>query len=547
MVAAENDAIVGAKVGGIGDVVRDVPQALAEQGYNVSVIIPDYANYEQLYSSAVIASFTVPFAGKLERVTIRELFVEVVDIASTSTNNIKRGSVRQLVLNHDIFTAQGVGRVYLDDASDRPFACDATKYALFNAAVLEALLHQHIERPDVLHLHDWHSAFTTVLLAYAERYQTLSAIHTVFTVHNLALQGIRPLSGDESSLEAWFGSLSYDGQNICDPRYPNCINPMRAAINLANKVHLVSNSYAQEVLVASDESRGVFGGEGLENDLTAAKSQGRLFGILNGCTYDNSSKQNTKANSLHRHHESTHGTAKLIEILNVAKQELFTWISKTEQLQSSHYLAAEQLKHWQTHNDFTGPLVTSVGRLTDQKMLLLRKATIHNSTSSAVNTLAEILTLLAESKGCLIILGSGDKEIAAEFTQLMAEHRNFLFLNGYGQALTDELYRYGDLFLMPSSFEPCGISQMLALRAGQPCLVHAVGGLKDTIHHLENGFTFTGDTIAAQQQQLVQVFEQALNVYANDKKRWQQLVSRAKKSRFSWQESIKRYLQELYS
>ena len=100
---------------------------------------------------------------------------------------------------------------------------------------------------------------------------------------------------------------------------------------------------------------------------------------------------------------------------------------------------------------------------------------------------------------------------------------------------------------MPSSFEPCGTSQMLALRAGQPCLVHAVGGLKDTIQHMENGFCFTGDSIAEQQEQLMRVFSQAIRLFKQDNRRWQQLVVCAQQSRFSWQESVARYVRELYS
>ncbi|WP_352244219.1 glycosyltransferase, partial [Psychrobacter sp. GW208-MNA-CIBAN-0184] len=84
--------------------------------------------------------------------------------------------------------------------------------------------------------------------------------------------------------------------------------------------------------------------------------------------------------------------------------------------------------------------------------------------------------LINEHNGRLIILGSGDKELESIFTKAMARNSNLLFLKGYGQGVGDLMYQLGDLFLMPSSFEPCGISQMLAMRAGQPCLVHSVGG-----------------------------------------------------------------------
>jgi starch synthase len=536
MVAAENDAIEGAKVGGMADVIRDAPMALAEQGHQVSVIIPDYGDYAQHYPARQLACYSLSFAGKTEQVILTELDIPWSNADKKSTEK-QQGCVRQLVISHTIFTEQGIGRVYFDDESSRPFANDASKYALFNAAVLEAITQKHIASPDVLHLHDWHSALITVLIEYASRYQALKSITSVFTVHNLALQGIRPLQGDESSLEAWFGSLSYDGQVICDPRYPHCINPMRAAINLADKVHLVSPTYAQEVLLASEHSQGVYGGEGLEQDLLNAGNEQRLVGILNGCQYDSQGNDNVVNQE---------------QLLTTASHELLTWIAKSEQLSSSHYIASQRVTSWlEQHKETndasatnTGPLVTSVGRLTDQKMLLLRQ---DKSLSGNVSLLSRLLVKLSEVNGRLIILSSGDREIALEFTQLMVQHDNFLFLNGYGQALSDVIYQSGDLFLMPSSFEPCGISQMLALRAGQPCLVHAVGGLKDTIQHLENGFCFSGNSIAEQQEQLLLVFGQAIGLFQQDNSCWQQLVTCAQQSRFSWQESVASYVRELYS
>lgn len=95
-----------------------------------------------------------------------------------------------------------------------------------------------------------------VLLKFEPRYRKLAKLRLVYTVHNLALQGIRPFKDDDSSLEAWFPSLSYDGQLLCDPRYPHCFNPMRSAINLADKVHVVSPSYSQEVQIASNNAGG---------------------------------------------------------------------------------------------------------------------------------------------------------------------------------------------------------------------------------------------------------------------------------------------------
>ena len=87
------------------------------------------------------------------------------------------------------------------------------------------------------------------------------------------------------------------------------------------------------------------------------------------------------------------------------------------------------------------------------------------------------------------MVGSGESKLQRRMAEIARAHENFLFLCGYSETFSDMLYAAGDLFLMPSSFEPCGISQMLAMRSGQPCVVHAVGGLKDTVRNGVSGFT----------------------------------------------------------
>ncbi|MCJ8338984.1 MAG: glycogen/starch synthase [Pseudomonadales bacterium] len=521
MVAAENDAIAGAKVGGVADVVRDVPQALAKQGHRIDVIIPDYGNYSKQMYSTEIGCFDVPFAGVLESVKLVEV---TVALSHRKNNQQQRGEVRQLLMCHPLFSSGGLGRVYLDDPSDRPFSSDATKYALFCAAICEAIHLQFLAQPDVLHLHDWHSALIPVLSQYIERYQSLKNCRNVYTVHNLSMQGTRPFKDFESSLEAWFPALSYDGQVICDPRFPHCFNPMRAAINLCDKIHLVSPSYVAEVLLSSDSERGFFGGEGLEQDLNNAQRQKRLVGILNGCNY----------------HPGRVRQVSFLSFLLQAKIELQQWMAKSLQLKSVHYLASERINTLLQQQQFAGPLVTSVGRLTDQKVMLLRQE------SGDTTVLGQLLRKLDKVDGFMVLIGSGDKTIELEFMQMMSQRDNFIFLNGYGKQIGEDLYQIGDLFLMPSSYEPCGISQMLALKAGQPCLVNNVGGLKDTIKHLENGFCFSGNSIKQQIRNLTETFEQALCLYIEAPDKWQQLRAQAKSSRFKWQHSIERYITELY-
>ena len=156
------------------------------------------------------------------------------------------------------------------------------------------------------------------------------------------------------------------------------------------------------------------------------------------------------------------------------------------------------------------------------------------------------MRVVAASNGAYIFVGNGLEEYEKMLSDVMQRHERFIFLNAYSEAISGDLYRGGTLFLMPSSFEPCGISQMIAMREGQPCLVHAVGGLNDTVSNAVNGFSFAGTTLPEQADAFVAAAQRAMNMFLKEPLQWNAIRSKALASRFTWDKSAKEYLDLLF-
>ncbi len=512
MLAAENDVIPGGKVGGIGDVVRDIPKALANQGATVTVIVPAYGAFHRLPGASPVGVCTVLFRGRTERVEVYELYAD------------RNPGVRYLVLHHPLLAVGGLGRVYCDDDGDQPFATDANKFALFCAASLSAINEGLIGSIDVLHLHDWHTGLVAALLKYDPAYQMLKPLKVVFSIHNLALQGIRPFAENASSLQAWFPHLQYDVSMLADPRWPQCVNPVVTAIRLADVVHTVSPTYAREIVHSNDYTRGFHGGEGLERDLQKVASRAKLVGIINGIDYDAP-------------------VAKRLEwtgFMYSAADELLRLIARNTELRSLDYVAHQRLLRW-ANQKRPAHIITGVGRLTDQKMALL----LQPMTDGRIPL--DVMLDSMKGRGLLLLLGSGDAALELQCRNIAARHTHFVFLNQYSEALSNLLFSNGDLFLMPSSFEPCGISQMLAMRQGQPCLAHAVGGLCDTIRDEVDGFLFSGDSLESQSHSLLKRLDSVMSMREKKPDTFREIAAQARLQRFEWHDSATRYLSELYS
>ncbi len=537
MAASENGWIPGAKAGGIGDVVRDVPIALAEENHRVTIVLPSYGflhKEDNGRKSQLIETIIFEFDGESEKADIYEITVD---------KKPAHPNIKHLVIDHPRFLIIDPNKgkcdysIYYNDPPDEPFATDALKFSFFCLTLAEAIKQNPkdlFSSIDCLHLHDWHVAYLLILRKYHEHYKDLQAIkRTVFTIHNLAYQGIRPFKNHPSSLELMYPGMTYNTLELADPRWLDSFNPMAAGIRLSDAVHTVSPSYAEEITKASiaTETERYFGGEGLEESIRAAKMEGRLFGILNGCEYPTAAPAQPE---------------RFPDWIHFLKQMMIRWMAPEKHLPTAHYIAHTRLSEIDTGAK-PDIILTSVSRVTEQKMLLL-KHTREVAPGVYQSTLQSLLEELGD-RGLYILLGTGTEEYEQFFIQMSFEHKNFIFLCGYSDGYAASLYENGDLFIMPSSFEPCGISQMIAMRAGQPCVVHNVGGLKDTVRDKENGFVFEGGglNLDTQAENFLQKCKEAIDIKSNDPTQWNTIRQNALNARFMWKDSIQQYVEKLYS
>ncbi|TFG75147.1 MAG: glycogen synthase, partial [Flavobacteriales bacterium] len=451
-VAAENDAIPECKAGGMGDVVRDVPRQISERGDKAHVVVPSYS---RLHKNGTFKShLNVQLRGQTYTADLYEV------VPKKAFKNL-----HHYVIHHPEIEAGDIAHIYHNDPTE-PFYTDAVKFIIFCTAVAEAIKKDCFGKLDIVHLHDWHTSLVLFLKQYHPNYKALNEIRFVYSIHNLAIQGIRPFKGNYSSLQNWFPDIELDTKALMDYRYQDCLNLMAVGIRFADAVHTVSPSYKEDILKPSAPPEFI-GGESLELDLVKANDMGRLFGILNGCNYNNIREAATGL--LYR---------------NTVKA-LFRWLQEESKKYKSDFLAhtgEKVMKYVDARPKF---IMSSVARLTEQKFYFLKRSP---------GALVKILQKLKKVDGIFMVLGTGAPEYEELFRKMSYEHSNFIFTNGQSEDLIDSIYLESDLYFMPSLFEPCGISQMLSMRNGNPCLVHHTGGLKDTVEHLTTGFSFDGVT-----------------------------------------------------
>ena len=372
---------------------------------------------------------------------------------------------------------------------------DIERFAFFSMAVLSML--PYIEyMPDIIHCHDWHTALIPVNChAHFKRMQFFSNIKFVMTIHNLKYQGIC----DRQRLFDLIGIN--DGYSVTPHLYYyDVVNCFKAGLSLANAITTVSDSYAREILYP-------YFSEGLEAVLNLRKDC--IVGILNGIDYDEYDPQ-TDPNIV-----ANYG--------------------------SNNFRSKKKLnKKWLQENlgleiDVSKPLIACISRLTPQKGIDL----ILHVFDELINT----------TDAQFVLLGTGEQPYEQFFAGKAETYAGRVSANiNFDEELSRKIYAGSDFFLMPSLFEPCGLSQMIAMRYGTTPVVREIGGLKDTVISCEKspekgtGYTFE----AYNAHELLYTIRRALDNYFNDTTAFGATVKRGMEKDFSWRNSAARYI-DLYN
>ncbi len=366
---------------------------------------------------------------------------------------------------------------------------DIPKYCYFSKAAL-AILNFLRWTPDIIHCHDWQASLTPVYLRTMFWDTPVAKAKTVLTIHNLRFQGICNIS----HLKYW-SNLRDDLFNYSELKHTEQdANMFKAGLAFADQITTVSATYAEEIQTPEY-------GENLNGHLQYHST--KLRGIVNGIDVN---QWNSSEDAL---------LTAPYDLSNVLEKK------RLNKLALQQKLGLDQSDH---------PMVLGlVSRLTDQKGLDLVNA---------------IFPKIIDGNTQVVILGTGDPRYEASFRAYEQEHPESVSARiTYDEGLAHQIYAGVDAFLVPSLFEPCGLTQLIAMRYGDVPIVRETGGLKDTVApwtgiESGNGFTFVRYAPA----ELLQAINDAKTVYFTDRWHWDEIVQRNMAKDVSWESSAKEYL-----
>ena len=372
---------------------------------------------------------------------------------------------------------------------------DGERFAFFQRALLD-MIYFIDWWPNIIHSNDWQCGMIPLLChaCYASdmRYQ---AIKHVYTIHNLAFQGNFGVDMMPSCL-----GLDYSYFDNGSIRFDSGISFMKAGIVYADKVTTVSPTYSNEILTQTY-------GERMDGILRYRRED--LWGIVNG----------------------------IDDVL---------WDPKTDKSLKKNY----DVKSWKTGKKANKTaLQEELGLEVDDDVMLIGMVS-RLTNQKGVYLITDRLQEIMDMKVQFVVLGSGEENAENAFRWLENSYKGrAVYYNGYNEDLAHRIYAGSDLFLMPSLYEPCGLSQLIALRYGSLPLVRETGGLKDTVHPYNmytgegNGFSFT----AANADDMIYTLRWVTDQFYNNKEGWKGLVETAMKEDHSWEQSAGVYEQLYYT
>jgi len=476
------------KVGGIADVVGSLTKEIKKSGHDVRIAIPLYKPLKDKKISPLDKVASLPI--EFNQIS------EKINIFETFIPGTEKQTDVPVYLfeNNQYLSNKGV---YLDTKS----FLYLKRFLFFSQAVLQSFSALNW-RPDVIHCHDWQAGLIPVLLKIKQNSSKNDlSIKTLFTIHNLLIQGrwnyvqvlkCLNLKGNE------IPSLSQKMQGL----YGEDFNVLQQAILNADLINVVSPGYANEIKTDSYYARG------LESVIKRRKKD--IVGILNGID------------------------------TGFFNPETDRFIKKTysgRKLDLKSFNKLDLQKRTGLKQDTGIPLLSMISRLDIQK---------------GVDLVSQAVDKIVKMGGQIIFLGTGQKEQETILEKASKKYPGQVATYiKFDQALAQQIYAGADIFLMPSRFEPCGLSQLIAMRYGTIPIVRATGGLRDTVENVKinrklfglikqiqgTGFVFNNFSFP----EFISVIKRALELYQN-KQNWRRLQIKAMRQDFSWLKSAQKYL-----
>jgi len=467
-----SEAVPFAKTGGLADVAGALPHALAEAGCDVRVVLPAYKSIDRArFGFRTIGRAAVPLGRKRTEVEFLE-------------GRLPDGTVPVYLIAHEA----SFGRPGLYGEGGKDYDDNLERFTVFGRGVLGLTRHTAWS-PDVLHCQDWQTGLLPVWLREEPRPAELGRTSTLFTIHNLAYQGLfpadrLPVTGLDPHVFTPSG-IEFYGK----------INMLKGGLVFSDLLSTVSEQYAHEIQTPEF-------GCGLEGVLRERAAD--LVGILNGVDYGAWDPAT-----------DTHLTARY-----------------TADDLTGKALCKRDLQRSQGLDEAQGPLIGMITRLADQKGLDL------------VAPLLDRLTGLGTQ---FVLLGTGEPKYHELFKAFGARHRGRAAITlGFDDALAHRIEAGADIFLMPSRYEPSGLNQLYSLRYGTVPVVRKTGGLADTIvdatpdnvaRGAANGFVFEAYETDALWDALVR----ATRMFG-ERAAWRRLQQTGMRQDFSWRRAAGRYV-----